>query len=100
MNTLDRVLARIPLFFLTVVAAWLAVAPIHPQPHLIEKWTMLSHGTLTRPIDIFDLFLHTTPLVVLALKLWRTWAQRGASPRSPEAADTSPPPPPQPPKQP
>ena len=29
---------------------------------------MLSSGTLQRPIDIFDLVLHSTPLVLL---LWK-----------------------------
>jgi hypothetical protein len=32
---------------------------------------MLAAGTLVRPIDIFDLFLHGTPLVLLVLKLFR-----------------------------
>jgi hypothetical protein len=32
---------------------------------------MLANGQLTRPIDVFDLFLHGTPVVLLALKLWR-----------------------------
>ncbi len=64
-------LDRIPLIGLAVVALWLAIAPINPEPHLIEKWRMLTEGTLARPIDIFDLFLHTTPLVLLGLKLVR-----------------------------
>lgn len=68
-------LDRFPLALLTVVALWLAVAPIVPQPHLIEKWQMLMQGTLAQPIDIFDLLLHTVPLVLLALRLWRE-AQR------------------------
>jgi hypothetical protein len=32
---------------------------------------MLFDGTLTRPLDIFDLFLHGTPLLILGLKLLR-----------------------------
>jgi hypothetical protein len=32
---------------------------------------MLSAGTLSRPIDIADLFLHGTPVVLLVLKLLR-----------------------------
>ncbi len=66
-----RWIDRLPLKWLALVAAYLAVAPWVPEPHLIEKWRMLSQGTLSRPIDIFDLFLHTTPLVLLALRLWR-----------------------------
>ncbi len=30
---------------------------------------MLVDGTLVRPVDIFDLFLHGTPLLILLLKL-------------------------------
>jgi hypothetical protein len=30
---------------------------------------MLYNGTLVRPIDIFDLLLHGTPLVLLLLKI-------------------------------
>ena len=59
----------IPLSWLAIVAAWLAVAPIFPQPHLFEKWTMLWHGDLVKPIDWFDLVLHTAPLVLLAVRL-------------------------------
>lgn len=64
-------LDRIPLVWLVVLALWMAVAPITPEPHLIEKLRMLSQGTLSRPLDIFDLFIHTMPLVLLVLRLWR-----------------------------
>lgn len=66
-----RWLDRFPLGLLIAVALWLAVAPILPEPHLIEKLRMLSQGALTRPIDIFDLLLHSVPLVLLAVRLWR-----------------------------
>jgi hypothetical protein len=64
-------LDSIPLGILAIVAGWLAIAPIQPEPHLIEKWRWLFQGNLNRPMDIFDLLLHTLPLVVLALKLHR-----------------------------
>ena len=67
MNWLDR----IPLAPLAVIAVLMALAPFVPEPHLWEKLKMLSRGELTRPLDIFDLLLHATPLVVLALKLLR-----------------------------
>jgi len=66
-----RWLDNIPLLVLVALAAWMAVAPITPEPHLIEKLRMLSQGGLTKPLDIFDLCLHTAPLVLLALRLWR-----------------------------
>jgi hypothetical protein len=60
---------NIPLILILPVAVFLALAPFHPEPHLWEKLKMLFDGTLSRPIDIFDLFLHGTPLVILLLKL-------------------------------
>ncbi|MDH3526471.1 MAG: RND transporter [Gammaproteobacteria bacterium] len=62
-------LDRIPLVVLLPVAVLLALAPFLPEPHLWEKLKMLADGTLTRPIDIFDLLLHGTPLALLVLKL-------------------------------
>jgi hypothetical protein len=64
-------LDKFPLPILIALAVWMAVAPISPEPHLIEKLRMLSQGTLVKPIDIFDLLLHSTPIVLLALRLWR-----------------------------
>lgn len=73
-------LDRFPLVWLVVLALWLAVAPVVPEPHLVEKLRMLMQGTLSKPIDIFDLLLHSVPLALLALRLWRD-AQRRRKPR-------------------
>ena len=54
-----------------VIAATLGLAPFSPQPHVIEKIAMLLNGTLSKPIDIFDLLLHGVPWVLLAVKLAR-----------------------------
>jgi hypothetical protein len=62
-------LDKIPYVFIAPLAIFLALAPFSPEPHLWEKLKMLSAGTLVRPIDIFDLFLHGSPLVILLLKL-------------------------------
>jgi hypothetical protein len=62
-------LDRIPLSLLLPLALVMALAPFVPEPHLWEKLKMLAAGTLVKPIDIFDLFLHGTPLLLLALKL-------------------------------
>lgn len=62
---------RIPPFLLILVAAWMAVAPINPEPHLVEKVRMLSQGALTSPLDIFDLFIHSAPLALVAIRGWR-----------------------------
>lgn len=66
-----RWMDQVPLFPLILVAAWMAVAPIDPEPHLVEKVRMLSQGVLTRPIDILDLFYHLAPMAILGLKVWR-----------------------------
>lgn len=71
-----RWLDRIPLYLLILVAAWMAVAPITPKPHLVEKVRMLLQGTLTRPIDIVDLLYHMAPMVLLALRVWRMMKAR------------------------
>ena len=62
-------LDNIPYKMLVPLAIFLALAPFAPEPHLWEKLKMLFAGTLSRPVDIFDLFLHGTPLVLLLLKL-------------------------------
>ncbi len=69
-------LDRFPLGWLVAVAAWLAVAPVLPEPHLVEKLRMLAQGTLQRPLDIFDLCLHATPLALLGWRLWRQFGRR------------------------
>ncbi|MDH5594748.1 MAG: RND transporter [Gammaproteobacteria bacterium] len=51
------------------LALFLTFAPFVPEPHLWQKIKMLMEGVLTKPIDIFDLFFHATPLVLLLLKL-------------------------------
>lgn len=51
------------------LALFLTFAPFVPEPHLWQKLKMLTEGALTKPIDIFDLFLHATPLILLILKL-------------------------------
>lgn len=69
-------LDRIPLLWLVLIAAWLAVAPVAPEPHLVEKLKMLSQGNLQKPIDIFDLLLHSVPLCLLVARLVRLWLHR------------------------
>jgi hypothetical protein len=64
-------LDKIPLTTLVVISLLLGLAPFMPEPHVWEKLKMLSAGTLSKPVDIFDLFLHGTPWVLLMLKLLR-----------------------------
>jgi hypothetical protein len=49
----------------------LGFAPFFPQPHIVEKLRMLLAGTLKKPLDIFDLFWHAWPFVLLAYRVCR-----------------------------
>lgn len=73
---MGRLLDELPLAGIAVIAAMLALVPFG-QSHLVEKIGMLASGTLTRPIDIFDLFMHGAPSLVLIAKLVRMAAARG-----------------------
>ena len=57
---------------LIIISLFLGAAPIGSEPHLLQKLNMLMAGTLVKPLDIFDLLLHSTPIVFLILKtlLW------------------------------
>ncbi len=64
-------LDSLPLVTLIMLALLLGLAPFVPEPHLFEKTRMLMAGTLVKPLDIFDLLMHGTPVVLLILKLGR-----------------------------
>ncbi len=64
-------LDSVPLWLAVVMAATLGLAPFIPEPHVWQKLKMLAAGALVRPIDIFDLFLHGVPWVLLAAKFVR-----------------------------
>jgi hypothetical protein len=62
--------------FLIPLALLLGFAPFYPQPHVVEKLGMLATGTLIRPIDIFDLFWHSWPFVLLGYRVVSDLRQR------------------------
>jgi hypothetical protein len=64
-------LDRIPFPLLIALTIFMLLAPFHPMPHLLEKMIMLKNGVLKKPIDIFDLFYHLLPLILLIAKLLR-----------------------------
>ena len=64
-------LDKIPLGPIAMLAVLMLAAPFVPEPHLWEKAKMLMAGTLTKPIDIFDVFWHLLPTFVLVAKLVR-----------------------------
>jgi len=61
----------VPYLILIGLAVLMAMLPFKPQPHLLEKLDMLSHGTLSRPVDIFDLLWHLLPAILLLVKFLR-----------------------------
>lgn len=64
-------LDSIPLWVLVAGTVFLGFAPFVPEPHLWEKLKMVASGTLSRPIDIFDLLLHAAFPALLAIRLVR-----------------------------
>ena len=66
-----EILDSLPLSIAFVAALTLGLSPFFPEPHIWEKLKMLKAGTLKRPLDWFDLALHTAPFVLLAAKLVR-----------------------------
>lgn len=69
MKKLADWMSRLPWILAVAGSLTLGLAPFKPQPHLFEKLGMLVDGTLTRPIDIFDLCLHGVFPLLLVLKV-------------------------------
>ncbi len=61
----------ISLSALVFASLLLGLAPFQPEPHVWQKLKMLADGELSRPLDIFDLFMHGTPILLLMLRLLR-----------------------------
>ena len=63
-----NLLRNIPYSILVPAAIVLGLAPFVPQPHLVEKIGMLLGGELSKPVDIFDLVMHSSPIILLPAK--------------------------------
>ena len=72
-------LDRMPYSVLIFLTVLMLLAPFRPMPHVVEKIIMLINGTLNRPIDIFDLFFHTVPAIILLIKVYRDYCGRNIS---------------------
>lgn len=66
-----KLIDRIPLLMLAVAAVFFSLAPFQPEPHLLEKTRMLFNGELVKPLDMFDLLMHATPVTLLVIRLLR-----------------------------
>ena len=58
---------RLPWSIVIVLCLTLGLAPFTP-PHIVEKLRMLFQGKLVRPLDWFDLLLHSFTWVILIIK--------------------------------
>ncbi len=74
-KSMRTILDKIPYSILIVAAIFMLLAPFRPMPHVLEKLIMLKNGLLTRPIDIFDLFYHLLPTLILLLKIFSRHAK-------------------------
>lgn len=64
---LERV-GDLPWWLVVAACLTLGLAPFQPEPHVVEKLGMLVDGQLTKPLDVFDLLLHSAPWVLLVLR--------------------------------
>lgn len=75
MQKIGKLIDGIPLQMLIVMSIFLGLAPYLPfmtePPHLFAKLNMLVSGELTKPVDIFDLFLHGTAPLLLIIRVAR-----------------------------
>ena len=68
MANINTWLADMPWGIAILLCLTLGLAPFNP-PHLFEKLQMIwTDWRLMKPIDYFDLLMHASPWVLLALK--------------------------------
>jgi len=62
-----NIIARIPWTIIIIACATVGLAPYNP-PHVWKKSILLFSGTLTQPVDWWDLFFHVLPWFLLVIK--------------------------------
>ena len=82
-----RFIHQLPFSMLIVATVLMLGAPFVPEPHLVEKARMALNGTLTRPLDLFDVLWHLLPA---ALLVWKTvlWQRERAVAKEPSPPET------------
>lgn len=65
---LKRWLISLPYSLLLVMAAFMALAPFQPEPHLVQKFNWWVSGTAFKAIDVFDVVWHLLPFILIAIK--------------------------------
>ncbi|MFO7543431.1 MAG: hypothetical protein R6W97_11605 [Thiobacillus sp.] len=83
-----RLIREFPFPILIVLAVLMLGAPFVPEPHLVEKARMAMNGTLTRPIDLFDVVWHLLPTALLVWKIV-LWRRERAAGKDPSPIDSS-----------
>jgi hypothetical protein len=66
---MKQLLDKLPLPLIIVMCLTLGLAPFAPEPHVWQKLQMLVSGSLSKPVDIFDMLMHGIPWILLVLKL-------------------------------
>lgn len=68
MPVLLRWITSIPWGVLVVFSIWMLIVPISPEPHLWQKLGWLHSGHPFTILDIFDVFWHLLPTILLIIK--------------------------------
>jgi hypothetical protein len=64
-----RLLDSLPWPSLLLFAAVLAILPLQPEPHLVQKARWLIEARPFALIDIFDVVMHLSGIILVVLKL-------------------------------
>ena len=75
---MGALLDRVPVIPLIIMAFMLGIAPMVPEPHLVEKIRWLIAGLPFKPIDWLDLLMHGAPVALLLVKLARMASVKAA----------------------
>lgn len=70
MKNLNLWLQRVPYFPVIMLACVMLIAPVNPEPHLVQKFNWLLLGQPFKLIDAFDVLWHLLPTLVLMLKVY------------------------------
>ncbi len=82
-----RFIETMPTAVLAVGAGLLLLAPFVPEPHLVEKFRMFQSGALHKPLDIADVFVHLSGVIILLMHLGRRALRRPPTDTSPPDAE-------------
>lgn len=82
---MNQFINKLPTLPIILMGSWMAIAPVFPEPHLVQKFLMAMNGDAFRLIDVFDVLMHGGLGLLAAVKLWRVVLRRSA----PDAAESA-----------